>query len=40
MGYPHFLTNTLEKVKHVLTYNIKRMISILDVTSLLKGPAA
>jgi Transposase DDE domain len=44
MGSTHFLTKTLEKVKtemslQVLAYNIKRMINIFGVKSLLKAIA-
>src|SRR5271156_478129 len=40
MGAPHFLTRTLDKVRsemslHVLAYNLKRMITILGVGSLM-----
>jgi hypothetical protein len=40
MGATHFLTRTLDKVRtemslHVLAYNIKRMITILDVGPLM-----
>ena len=42
MGATHFLTLTLDKVRtemslHVLAYNLKRMITILGVGSLLQA---
>jgi transposase len=42
MGSTHFLTKTLEKVRtemslHVLAYNLKRMIQILGVKSLMRA---
>jgi hypothetical protein len=45
MGCTHFLMKTLEKVRtemslQVLAYNLKRMISILGVGSLLRALAA
>ena len=45
MGSTHFLTRTLEKVKtemslQVLAYNMKRMINIFGVTTLMKAIAA
>lgn len=45
MGSTHFLTTTLDKVKtemglQVLAYNLKRMINIFGVTSLMKAIAA
>ena len=45
MGSTHFLTRTLEKVKtemslQVLAYNMKRMINIFGVTTLIKAIAA
>ena len=42
MGYTHFLTRTLPRVRtelslHVLAYNLKRMMNILGNTALLEG---
>ena len=42
MGYTHFLTRTLPKVRtemslHVLAYNLKRVMSLLGVKVLLKA---
>ena len=42
MGYTHFLTRTLPKVRtemglHVLSYNLKRVINLLGVGSLLEA---
>jgi hypothetical protein len=45
MGYTHFLTKTLPRVKtemslHVLAYNLKRVMNILGTGSLLKAMRA
>ena len=45
MGATHFLTRTLEKVKtemsfQVLAYNMKRMINIFGIKSLMEARAA
>ena len=45
MGSTHFLTKTLEKVKtemslQVLAYNMKRMINIFGVRTLINAIAA
>jgi hypothetical protein len=45
MGYTHFLTRTLPRVRtelslHVLAYNLKRMMNILGNTALLEGMRA
>ncbi len=42
MGWTHFLTKTLERVStemslHVLAYNVKRVINIVGVESLIKA---
>ena len=42
MGYAHFLTRTLPKVRtemslHVLAYNLKRVMTLLGVGVLLKA---
>jgi len=41
MGYTHFLTKTLPKVRtemslHVLAYNMKRVMNLIGVEALLK----
>jgi hypothetical protein len=45
MGYTHFLTKTLPRVRtemslHVLAYNLKRAMNILGTGPLLKGMRA
>lgn len=45
MGYTHFLTKTLPRVRaemslHVLAYNLKRVMNILGTTALLEGMRA
>jgi len=45
MGYTHFQTRTLERVStemslHVLSYNMKRLISIFGVLPLIEAMAA
>ena len=45
MGYTHFLTRTLPRVRtemslHVLVYNLKRVMNILGTTALLEGMRA
>jgi hypothetical protein len=45
MGYTHFLTRTLPRVRtemslHVLAYNLKRVLNILGTEPLLKAVRA
>ncbi len=45
MGYTHFLTRTLPRVRtemslHVLAYNMRRLINLLGVTTLIEAVQA